>query len=86
MSFIHGNKPGHKIVEIFAFVVEDDNGEEGIPAYKSKSGIVFPLLTGDSALVLSLEEMAQLLSNQIGRSLKMLRFSTREEVKEIRPL
>lgn len=72
-----------RIDEIFAFVFEDTGPEdEGIIA-TSLGGIGITLVGADMSWAESLKPIARQIVQQTGKKVKLLRFSTREELEEI---
>lgn len=74
-----------RITELYAFIVTEAPGEEGVPAIRLNDNMVYPLFGADQARVDSLRKMAQELSNTTGMTMKLARFSVREELEEITP-
>lgn len=71
--------------EIYAFLILED-GIEGIPAVMTPMGLMMPMVSGDLEKINKLHrEMAQRLSNQTGKSIKLVKFSLREELEEVKP-
>lgn len=79
-----------KIAEMYAFIVEDAGpDDEGVAAMQvGPPGGPFcwmPLVGADMARVESLRPIAQRLSRQTGKPLKLIRFTHREEVDILPP-
>lgn len=74
-----------QIDEMYAFIVIDDDGSEGIPATK-KGDWWFPLVGADMARVNSLRPVARELARKLGKSVELVRFTTREHLETIEPL
>lgn len=73
-----------KIGELFAFVMVDGGGDEGIPAFTHEQYFV-PMVGADMARVESFRVMAQALCNASGKPMKILRFSQAEQIGEVNP-
>jgi hypothetical protein len=75
-----------RIDEIFAFIVTDTDGTEGVAAFLApKSGGWMPMVAADRARVDSLMPMARDLARHGGVTIRLTRFSTREILEEIKP-
>jgi hypothetical protein len=72
------------IETIFAFVLRDDDGTEGIPA-TLVGPMQMPLVGADMDRVASLEPIAQQLANASGKTIELVQFTTREHLKTIEP-
>lgn len=70
------------IQEIFAFVMLDDDGNEGIPAI-NHGGMTHPLMGADMARVESLRPHAKIFADALKKKIKLLKFSKREMLEEI---
>lgn len=75
---------GARITEMYAFLVADDDGGEGVPAFEH-DGVMMPLVAADSARVASLRQVAHGIARNSGRPVTLARFSTREDLETIRP-
>lgn len=76
------DRPGFRIGIIHAIVGVDDDNEEAIPAI-TVDGVPFPLIASDRIRLELITGMAQILSNQIGKNFKIVRFSVREDIGEV---
>lgn len=72
------------ITEMFAFVVEESPGEEGIPAVHTERGWM-PLVGADMTRVDSIRGHAQRVADESGLDVRLVRFSVIEEVEIIKP-
>ena len=72
------------IDQMFAFVVIDTDGDEGIPAF-SHGGMVWPLVGGDVDRIESLMERAREIAKASGKPMKIYRYSVREQIGEVNP-
>lgn len=71
------------ITEMFAWVVEEADGGEGIPASsRLVLGHLVPLLGADRERVNSLRAEARYISDLVGRPVKLVRFAGPPEVLE----
>lgn len=73
-----------RIDTVHVFVVVDRDGTEGIPAIRA-GDTMMPLIAADAARLDSLRPLAQQIATTMGVPVKLVRFSAREEVEEIRP-
>lgn len=73
-----------RIDEMFAFVVIDENGDEGVPAMIS-GGTAFPLIAADEARLESLRPIAAKMATMLGQPFTLCRFSVRTEIEVITP-
>lgn len=72
-----------KVDEMFAFIVEDSGPEdEGIIGMETACGWL-PLVGADMKRVGSLRPIAQGISAQLGKTVKLIRFTGREELEVI---
>jgi hypothetical protein len=72
------------ISEMGAYVMEDGEGE-GIPAFLGPDGVWLPLVGADSDRMKSLRPMAEVVANEKGRPIKLIRFDNRVDVETINP-
>jgi len=69
-----------KIMEMYAFVAEDkDPEDEGIIGFMAGTGWM-PLVGADMARVDSLKPIARDISRNTGKTVKLIRFTNREEL------
>ena len=74
-----------KVDEMYVFVVEGSDGDEGIPAFMDGS-MMLPLIGCDMDRVQSLTGIAQMMANASGKPMKIYKFSgAREQIGEINP-
>lgn len=71
-----------KIKTLMAFVSEDANGDEVIAAFKTELGWM-PMIGADENRIKSLRPMALDLYLHTGIPIKLVRFTTREEIDSI---
>lgn len=79
-------KKGFVVVEeMFAFVVVDEDGDEGICGFQNpQTGEWMPMVGADIARVDSLLPIARQISKATGKEIRLLRFKTREELEVIK--
>ncbi len=73
-----------RINELFAFVVIDADGTEGVPAFES-NGVLHPMVGADLARAEALLPMARRAARELGRPVTLLRFTVREQLRVIPP-
>ena len=74
-----------RIDEMFVFVAEDDDSE-GITAFvHPQTGMAFPLVAADAERVDSMRPIAQNIASMSGKSIKLIKFSVREELETLEP-
>ena len=74
-----------RITEMFAFVVEDSGpDDEGVPAIETPRGVL-PLMGADTQRMMSLKPFVQHLANQMNKPVRLLKFTTMEEVEVLTP-
>lgn len=75
-----------KIEEMWAWVsVDPDTGDEGIVAANMPGLGWHPLVTGRKHLTEKMELLAQRVAKESGRKIRLVRFTSRTEVKELTP-
>lgn len=76
-----------KIIEMFAFVMEGDGGneDEGIIGWEFLSGEWMPLVGADMNRVDSLKVLAKKISENKKKPIKIIKFTNREQIGEILP-
>lgn len=77
-----------KVEQLFAFIVEDSGpDDEGVIALLSEKGVEgqfwLPLVGSDMARVDSLRSIAKGIGGQIGKKVKLARFTNREDLEEL---
>ena len=72
-----------RINEMYAFVVVDDDGTEGIPALRSVNGVAMPLVGADLDRIADLRPFAQDLAQRLGKPIDLIRFTVREHLETI---
>lgn len=69
-----------KIQEMYAFIVEDSGpDDEGVIGIQSEEGWL-PLVGADMARVESLKPIARGIGNKIGKKVKLVHFTNREDL------
>jgi hypothetical protein len=82
-----GECPEHvrsSILEIWAFVSRDAEGNEGICGFQSREGTFMPMVCADQERVQSLKPIALHISTQTKQRIHLVKFSVRTEIEEIR--
>lgn len=74
---------GFRIRDIHAIVSIGPDDEEGIVA-AGVAGAPLPLIASDKVRLDQLKQMAQIIADATGQTFKVIRFSVREEVCEIK--
>lgn len=74
---------GFRITTIHAILGIDAEDEEGIPAWITPDGPM-PLIASDHVRLDQLKVMAQQIADNTGMNFKIVRFSVREDIGEIR--
>lgn len=80
--------PGNTLLRIdaiWAFVSVDDNGNEGLCGTTLPGLGVTPLIAADSVRLAALIPMAQRVATMSGKRVRLIKLSTREEVRVIEP-
>jgi len=73
-----------RILSIFAFIVVDHDGTEGVPAVATPNGAM-PLMGADLAMVDYLRPAAQAVADQMGKPVTLAHFSVRTDQEVIQP-
>ena len=79
-------RPGRgPVVELYAWVVIPPDGDEGVLIADLPAPYGFPmaLISPDRDKIASLESIAQRARDALGYPIKLMRFSTREEIKRL---
>lgn len=76
-------KKGFRMTEMFAFTVIAED-MEGIPATMGPEGWM-PLVGADAERIESFRPIAQMMANETGKSVKLVKFTHRQDVEEIKP-
>ena len=71
-----------RINEMYAFVVVDDDGTEGIPAFRSGDRDL-PLVGADTARVEALRPIAENMARELSKPVELVRFTVREHLETI---
>lgn len=72
-----------KIDTIYAFIVLDEDGTEGIPAALGPNGMLFPLVGADLARVASLRKFVETDPMLRGKRITLAHFTNRTDVEVI---
>jgi len=76
-----------RIEQMFAFIVVDDDGTEGIPAVQTMNlgyPTALPLVGADMARIDSIRHFAQKIARDMKKPVMLVKFTKREEVEIIR--
>jgi hypothetical protein len=74
-----------KITEMFAFVITNEDGIEGITGMLGPDNEWVPLVGADMARVESLKVIAQHISDQCGQQIRIMKFTGHEQIGEVNP-
>jgi hypothetical protein len=74
-----------RIDQVWVFVSVDDDGNEGVCAAPMLGMGVVPLIAADEARLASLLPVAQRIATMSGKTVKLVKLSTREELQVIQP-
>lgn len=66
-----------RIERMYAFVVVDDDGTEGIPAFGTPDGTAMPMVGADARRVDQLRPIAQAMAKQLGKPIELVLFTNR---------
>ena len=73
-----------KINEVWAYVSEDEKGNEGICGWlDQKTNQWLPMMAADEKRLESLRVLAIMIAKQTNKKIKIAKFSMREDVEEI---
>lgn len=76
----------HRIAEFYAFVVVDENDEEGLCAFLNPATRTWvPMVASDKIRLDGLRQAAQNIATETGQEITVLKFTVREEVETIHP-
>lgn len=73
-----------KITEMYAYVVTQPDGGEGIPAFAGPEGVLMPMVAADKERFDCLRPIAQNIANMTGQELRLLKFSVIEQIDVVR--
>lgn len=65
---------GKKIESLFVYVIIDEDGDEGVPAFKSPAGVWMPLFGADEARITSLKNLAAQIAAAHNKEVRLLKF------------
>lgn len=74
-----------KISEMYAYVVDEGNGDEGIPAWLSPHGVWLPLVGADINRIESLQPVAREIATKLGKPLTLRKFYSFDNISTIVP-
>ncbi len=73
-----------KIKTIHAFIAEDKDGQEGLVGMHTPDGWV-PFVCADEDRINSIRPIAEKIAQQQEKTIKLIKFSLREEIEVIKP-
>lgn len=71
-----------RIDEMYAFVVVDEDGTEGIPAFTA-GDLAMPMVGADMAKIEDLRPIAAHVASSFGKRVELVKFSSREHLEWI---
>jgi len=74
-----------EVTELFAFVVDGGDGNEGVAAVRTPQGWM-PMIGADRARVESFRPHAQAIADATGRDVRLILFAFPELVETLRPV
>ena len=69
---------------VWLFIASDHTGE-GLPAFQMRTGEWMPMVACDAARVASLRRMAQMMADEGGIDIKLIRLTQREDLETFKP-
>lgn len=78
-------KPGFRVTAVHVFTLIDDDDEEGVPAFRGKDGMIYPLIAADENRLANMRPIAEELAKTHGKVVKLSRFTVREDLEEFQP-
>lgn len=75
---------GLRINEVFAYVLVDEDGDEGVPAVGLGS-MWYPMMGADRERMADFRRHAQEIAKAKGRAVRLVRFTTRETLETLDP-
>ncbi len=75
-----------KITELYCYIAEDAGPEdEGVAAFLGPGGMWMPMVGADKVRMEALRPMALTIATQLGKPLRLVRFTRREELELVKP-
>jgi hypothetical protein len=74
-----------KIDAIYCYVLDEEDGGEGIPAVQTPDGAWMPMVAGDIERLESLKPLAQTFANKLQKPIRLVKFTNKELINEIKP-
>ena len=68
------------ITEMWAYIVTESPGDEGLPALHDGAGMALPMVGADAARMKSLRQYAVTIARDMGKPVKLVRFTGMEVV------
>jgi len=78
-------KGQRRIEQMYAYVVVDEDGTEGVPAFAGPRGEPIPMVGADWKRAEALRPMAEALATMMDKPVTLCRFEVRTEVETIEP-
>jgi hypothetical protein len=85
MTHIHAPPNDQKIEHVWMVISSDEEGEGVCAAPLFGSGSLVPLIAADEERLESILPIAKILARESGKTIKLIKFSVREDVMEITP-
>lgn len=79
------NVQDYPITELYALLATDDKGNNGIIAMNTDGGGSMPIISSDTKFLCKMKFMGQILAEETGRDILMVKFSNREVLETIKP-
>lgn len=77
---------GFRLRELWAYLAVDPaDDQEGVAAFLGPGGMWMPMIGGDERRIRDLEPQARQLARHSGRKMRLVKFTVREDLKEIDP-
>ena len=74
-----------KIDTVYAFIANDDDGSEGIPAFVAENNLVVPMIAADLDRVETLRPIAEEMAEMKGIIITLAKFDNRENLERFVP-
>lgn len=76
---------GLRVDSMYAYLVVDEEGNEGVPAIPGPNGMTLPMMGADLANMTQFEPYAQAVADQTGREVTLAHFSVRTNGRKFTP-
>ncbi len=74
-----------RINQMYVFAAEEGPDDEGVVAFSGPDGQWYPMVGADDARVMHLMPEAKKIAKLTGRRIRVLKFTTRQEMEVIEP-